>query len=247
MNIALGGEEQISFTGVPVASDGKHGHLYIHHMSCKEYRPGGIMIGVEGSEPLETSNASGEHHGSDAKSAHISPTFGFKWCKHTPRLNQVCNGPKGHDSLLIDLSGGWEFLLQCTFVDQMVAETALQPSMENGISHIKTGDDSEYAKVSITDTLLSTSKEFQAELRKILKQGLAQEMQHEKQDEQKKRPYGKMAQLVASGIAKQEHDAQFEQEFATTVQPSEIEPFLYGKNDDQQQHTITSWALSFFK
>eukprot|EP00818_Percolomonas_sp_WS_P002321 CAMPEP_0117442572 /NCGR_PEP_ID=MMETSP0759-20121206/4224_1 /TAXON_ID=63605 /ORGANISM="Percolomonas cosmopolitus, Strain WS" /LENGTH=504 /DNA_ID=CAMNT_0005234471 /DNA_START=62 /DNA_END=1576 /DNA_ORIENTATION=- len=131
-NIPLGGDGlKRGITGQMVRANGSHGHLYMYIMTPKKDQYGGMMVGLEGSEWGKYS-AVGDYHGVSAKSSPYSPSFGYKWHakKHTD-LTSV-NGPGKYDCMYVDLSDGWEFLIEKfkTWRDEWVKETSL-PTLED--------------------------------------------------------------------------------------------------------------------
>jgi len=91
-----------------IGCDGDHGHMYIHYMPPCNGGYGGLLIGVEGSEPNKES-ANGEKHTYKATSPLISPTWGLKWRKKGKSALGI--GPDKYNSIFIDLaSTGWKFL-----------------------------------------------------------------------------------------------------------------------------------------
>ncbi|KAL9645572.1 hypothetical protein ABK040_000635 [Willaertia magna] len=109
---------------------GEHSHIYLYYMSPGPKRNGGIMIGVEGSEPGKK-DQSGEHHGITASSPFIGVTDGMKWNKIKDM--GFPEYPDKYDAFFIDLSNGWEFLKQyeTEWKDEMVfGTTYLKPVNE---------------------------------------------------------------------------------------------------------------------
>ncbi|KAF0978780.1 hypothetical protein FDP41_001850 [Naegleria fowleri] len=109
-------------TYTTVEPTGEHSHIYLYYMSPGPNRYGGIMIGVEGSEPGKK-DQSGETHGITAGSPFIGVTDGMKWNKIKDM--GMDEYPDKYDSLFIDLSSGWEFLKEKAkeWRDEMVMET----------------------------------------------------------------------------------------------------------------------------
>jgi len=109
-------------TYTTVEPTGEHSHIYLYYMSPGPKRHGGIMIGVEGSEPGKK-DQSGETHGITAGSPFIGVTDGMKWNKVKDMGMEEY--PDKYDSLFIDLSSGWEFLKEKEkeWQDEMVMDT----------------------------------------------------------------------------------------------------------------------------
>lgn len=142
MNIPMGGlgEEPYLYTmtknDLPLTKDeatesvdfsGKWGHMYIYFLSPNKDRFGGIMIGVENSEP-NVRDSMGENHSIKAKSPLLSPTFGYKWWKKGSKPDlRACSGPAKYNGLLVDLSEGWEFLMKRAWKNEYVKETSEKP------------------------------------------------------------------------------------------------------------------------
>eukprot|EP00817_Percolomonadidae_sp_ATCC50343_P003144 CAMPEP_0117422528 /NCGR_PEP_ID=MMETSP0758-20121206/3345_1 /TAXON_ID=63605 /ORGANISM="Percolomonas cosmopolitus, Strain AE-1 (ATCC 50343)" /LENGTH=255 /DNA_ID=CAMNT_0005205193 /DNA_START=511 /DNA_END=1278 /DNA_ORIENTATION=- len=128
-NIALGGKGNFRETGQQIDADGSHGHLYIYSMSPKAGEPGGIMVGLEGSE-FGKYDLLGNKHTINAHSAPISPTFGYKWhAKKDFSLDDdpTVQGPGKYDCMFVDLSTGWDFLINKyeNWHDEWVKDTSL--------------------------------------------------------------------------------------------------------------------------
>uniref|UniRef100_A0A6U0LFG2 Novel toxin 11 domain-containing protein n=1 Tax=Percolomonas cosmopolitus TaxID=63605 RepID=A0A6U0LFG2_9EUKA len=106
---------------------GKYGHVYIYYLAPTTERFGGLLIGVESSEP-QVEDTHGEMHTIQAKSPLLSPTAGFKWYKKGDKPDlRDCFGPSKYNGLLIDLSGGWRFLMKKEWNDEFVFETSDRP------------------------------------------------------------------------------------------------------------------------
>lgn len=126
-NIPLGGEGfKRPLTGQIVMSNGCHGHLYFYLMPPKKGKFGGLLVGLEGSEWGKYS-AVGDYHGVSAKSSPYSPSFGYKWKAHKHVDLSSVKGPDKYDSMYVDLTDGWEFLIDAvkTWRDDWVKETSL--------------------------------------------------------------------------------------------------------------------------
>lgn len=132
MNIALGGAGNQSFgisDGV-ISSDGCNGHVYLYYRAPKDNFCGGLLIGVEGSEFRSTSQC-GEEHSITGKASRLSATFGYKWSK----LKSLgCKGleygiPDKRDSLFIDLTNGWDYIIDSPWEDEYVREPATKFSI----------------------------------------------------------------------------------------------------------------------
>jgi len=123
MNIALGGDGNMSLSRKLIKANGTHGHVYFYYQSPDVDRYGAVMIGVEGSE-YGHYDVTGCYHGLSAKSAPFSPTFGYKWhAKHEPSLKKH-KGPDKYNSMLIDLtSTGWKFLKDKIWREEIPGET----------------------------------------------------------------------------------------------------------------------------
>lgn len=108
MNVAMGGEGNISLCGERILANGSFGHLYLYHQAPKQFRNGGIMIGFENCEYGFTSQF-GEKHGMKGKSLEFTPTFSYKWTRLKQKEKEV---PVPINGMLIDLTQiGWEFLI----------------------------------------------------------------------------------------------------------------------------------------
>lgn len=116
INIGVGGVGNINpFSGVTIQEDGCHGHLYIKYLQPSATGCGAVMIGCEGSAPLDrydgpgtfASDQTGHKHTFGA-SGKFSPTGGKKW-KEREWHN---DGPdSSEDAMFIDLvATGWRFL-----------------------------------------------------------------------------------------------------------------------------------------
>lgn len=128
MNIPLGGFGNKSIGPFPdvISLNGSFGHVYFYYMSPSPDRPGGIMVGVEGSE-FGKRDQSGNLHTLSAKSPTIGVTNGYKWRGKQYSL-QLIGGPDKYDSLIVDLcSTGWNFLVNSEWQDSMLFETAKPP------------------------------------------------------------------------------------------------------------------------
>jgi hypothetical protein len=110
-----------------VRADGSNGHVYFYRMPSTETTFGGIMVGLEGSE-WGKKDAVGGYHGMSAKSTPYSLTYGYKWhSKEHIDLSSV-KGPGKYDCMYIDLSSGWEFLVDAyayNWRDEYVTQTSL--------------------------------------------------------------------------------------------------------------------------
>jgi hypothetical protein len=127
MNIPLGGENSIPQTGKVVATDGTNGHIYFYHFPPKNNSYGGIMIGVEGSE-WSKYDVLGCYHGMSAKSSPYSPTYGYKWFNESNKSLKELGGPGKYDCMLVDLTDGWEFLIdksRSSWYDEYCMHTSL--------------------------------------------------------------------------------------------------------------------------
>jgi hypothetical protein len=127
MNIPLGGDKTKRQTGKAVAADGGNGHIYFYHMAGKANAFGGIMIGVEGSE-WGKYDALGGYHGMSAKSSPYSPTFGYKWHASKHQSLEAMGGPGKYDCMMIDLSDGWEWIIE-KYSKEWFDEYTMQTSM----------------------------------------------------------------------------------------------------------------------
>lgn len=79
MNIAVGGAGNFSdIDGKVILDDGCHGHLYANYLPATADQPGGMLVGVEGSEPQKT-DIFGHKHNALAKPGQFSPTGNPKW------------------------------------------------------------------------------------------------------------------------------------------------------------------------
>lgn len=87
-----------------ISANGEHGHLYIYYRPSGDDKPGGLLVGCEGSEAGK-SDQYGHKHDARAISAPISPTSGQKW-----RLVGEGPGSRGDadDTLFLDLSETFE-------------------------------------------------------------------------------------------------------------------------------------------
>ncbi len=128
VNIALGGENRTSHFAIlydiPEAkkesdhvllrqslkarADGRHGHVYLGYKRAVGKGHGGILVGVEGSEPGKW-DVLGHFHGPSGTSSYMSMVGGIKF-KHLDNADV----PKGKDCMFVDLASptSWEnFLL----------------------------------------------------------------------------------------------------------------------------------------
>ena len=85
---------------------------------------------MEGSE-YSKYDQSGGYHSLSAKSPHFSPTFGYKW-RGKDGHNDLSSAasPDKYNSLLVDLTGGWKFLIEKfenEWKDDFVSLTSLTP------------------------------------------------------------------------------------------------------------------------
>jgi hypothetical protein len=119
VNIALGGEGQTSpfarlyafdlqeeaqRQNLRSQADGRHGHVYLGYKRAVGRAHGGILIGVEGSEPGKW-DVLGHFHGPSGTSSPISMAGGIKF-KHLNRAHV----PKQADCMFVDLAsqGNWD-------------------------------------------------------------------------------------------------------------------------------------------
>ncbi|KAL9647900.1 hypothetical protein ABK040_008171 [Willaertia magna] len=126
MNIPIGGEGKIIMTGAKSSANGSFGHLYLYHMAPSNNSYGGLLIGLEGSE-YGRYDSTGQYHGVSAKSSPYSPTFGYKWhSNHHTDLSSL-KGPGKYDCMYIDLTDGWEHLIEksAEWKDDYVRQTSL--------------------------------------------------------------------------------------------------------------------------
>jgi hypothetical protein len=142
INLALGGNLHYTFaTDVLITDNGCHGHLYIFYRPPTKQMFGGVLIGCEGEAP-GCYGASGNFHSWNLapvdklrghKPSRHEGQFGPKWSQGfqlpLPQQQQFINGPAQYDSMIVDLTAGWEFLqhLGDTFTSSMVEEAAVAP------------------------------------------------------------------------------------------------------------------------
>lgn len=83
-NVALGGKGNINpFSGVKIAANGEHGHLYVNYQAPTFLKPGCILVGCEGSAPA-VPDQSGKAHDTAGTKGRWSPTGGRKWNELMP-------------------------------------------------------------------------------------------------------------------------------------------------------------------
>ncbi|KAL0485493.1 arsA2 [Acrasis kona] len=129
LNLAIGGAGNESF-GIKmesVSSNGSNGHMYFHYLAPTTERYGALMIGVEGSEFRKTAQ-SGNAHSIKGTSNRLSATLGFKWSEIKALGSDGMGGgvPDKIDSLFIDLTPGWTYLMEkeSEWSDEFVNETS---------------------------------------------------------------------------------------------------------------------------
>jgi hypothetical protein len=121
MNISCGGEGNTTDLSTTIKSNGEHGHVYMYYMAPSRTRNGGILVGVEGSEYGKT-DQSGITHSINGSSPEIGVTGGLKW-ERLKRLGLEIT-PDKYDSMFVDLSDGWEFLIKKQFDIRILGETS---------------------------------------------------------------------------------------------------------------------------
>lgn len=137
INIPLGGYCLSTILGEKISANGEHGHLYIYHLPAEERKPGGILIGLEGSE-FNKWDQTGHKHNINATSSMLSPTYGFKWADNGSKKKKnltselptdLKDGPKRYDGMFVDLSQGYDEIMEIysKWDDDWVMETSVKP------------------------------------------------------------------------------------------------------------------------
>lgn len=101
MNIPFGGDSNTTIFNEKISANGEFGHFYFYTKASSNDKNGCIMIGLEESE-YGKRDQFGNEHTIKAESSHISISLGLKWKEL---------GFEKYNSLFIDLSDGWEFLI----------------------------------------------------------------------------------------------------------------------------------------
>lgn len=122
MNISMGGCGNYKSNRM-IEPNGEFGHVYMYYMSSASHRHGGILVGVEGSEYGKV-DQSGMEHTISAKSSPVGITNGLKWNRLRELGLKSC--PDKYDSMFVDLSGGWSFLMSRPWNNSMLSETSMK-------------------------------------------------------------------------------------------------------------------------
>ena len=121
INLPLGGQGNIS--PHPHAQDntvhvdttsGRHGHAYVGYKAPTVGAPGGVLVGIEGSEAGRW-DMLGHFHGASATSSAISMSGGVKFTKLG-----FSDMPSEKDCMMVDLTPGWDRLVTHTFAPAAV-------------------------------------------------------------------------------------------------------------------------------
>lgn len=149
VNVGCGGVGAINpYSGVRIAEDGEHGHLYLCYVAPTANRVGGILIGVEDSAPIDRARflapghrthffavgQTGHKHTFGAAGTY-SCTGGEKWQTIARRPSAPADGPwYKQDTFFVDLSGGYAHLVNTPAthrfddLERLLAQGALPPN-----------------------------------------------------------------------------------------------------------------------